>query len=239
MYRGNNAYKEPLTTPEYYGCYEEKDKLVDSSNWFDRLEAAKEGYAPEILQYDSDNIVRATVALNGQSYDLVNDANPMVQAAIAFAAITDESFLPHFPKGDVIARMNVISGGNKVIDQFKNINGEYDMLKVKAENSIRADNIESSKRVLAMWDNDGYSTNENTKGAYDAEMHRMEELSLFQTVYSGVLQKIYDDKDKLGISLSDVPEHIKLDVTNKLNEDLSFTQKAALSQARKIQAERD
>lgn len=239
MYRENNAYKEALTAPEYYGCYEEKDKLVDSPKWTDRLQAAKEGYAPEILQYDFEPIVRATVALNGQSYDLVSDANPMVQAAIAFSAITDESFLPHFPKGDVIARMNVISGVERVIDQFKNINGEYDMLKVKSENSIRADNIESSKRVLAIWDNDGYSTKENTKGAYDAELHRMEELSLFQTIYNGVLQKIYDDRDKSGISLNYVPEHIKKDVVNKLNEDLSFTQKAALSQARKVQVERE
>lgn len=239
MYRENNPYKEPLTTPEYYGCYEEKDKLVDSPNWTDRLEAAKEGYAPEILQYDSEPIVRARVALNGQSYDLVSDANPMVQAAIAFSAITDESFLPHFPKGDVIARMNVISGVDRVIDQFKNINGEYDMLKVKAENSFRADNIKSSKNILAMWDKDGYSTKENTKGAYDAELHRMEELSLFQTIYSGVLEKIYNDRDKLSISLNEVPEHIKNNVANKLNEDLSFTQKAALSQARRLQAERE
>ncbi len=240
MYRNNNPYKESMATPEYYGCYEEKDKLVDSPDWSNRLEAAKEGYAPEILQYDSEPIIRARVALNGQSYELVNDANEMVQAAIAFAAITDERFRPHFPKGDVIARMNVISGVDKAIDQFKNVNGEYDMLKVKAENNNRADNIEGSKKILEMWDKEGYSTQEDTKGAYDTELHLMEANSLYQTIYSGVLQKIYDDRDKLGIPLDKVPDRIKEDVVNKLNDDLNITQKLSLKAARQnIQVERD
>lgn len=243
--------------PLYYGSVPEMDRLVDSDNWRDRLIAAKQGYASELLQYDDDDIIRARIAYNGQQYDLVSDSNSLVQNAIAFCAITDKKFLEHFPKGDVISRMNVESGVNSLFNSMKNVNDEYDFLQTRTTISIMTEDLEKYETAINIYKDldeldksDDKDLGEKRNALYEklnelclpvnnlneAE-HKYEEYLLRQNIYKGVVDKIYDVKEAQNISLQNVPDHIKQEITKKLNENLSFTQKASLSQSRKYKNE--
>lgn len=67
-----------------YGTDSKLDELVDSNNWEDRANAAKQGYGLDKLINDKDSDVRAAVAEQGYGLDkLVNDENYWVREAVA------------------------------------------------------------------------------------------------------------------------------------------------------------
>ena len=67
-----------------YGTNPEKDKMVESNYWGDRLEMVKEGYGLDVLINDENKWVRATVARQGCGLNiLINDEHWYVRAAIA------------------------------------------------------------------------------------------------------------------------------------------------------------
>ena len=67
-----------------YGTDSEKDKMVRSNYWGDRLEMAKEGYGLNLLINDEDWRVRRAVARQGYGLDiLINDKYCGVRKAVA------------------------------------------------------------------------------------------------------------------------------------------------------------
>ena len=67
-----------------YGTDPEKDKMVKSDDWEDRLEMAEEGYGLDVLINDEDWEVRTIVAKQGYGLDiLVNDESWIVRRAVA------------------------------------------------------------------------------------------------------------------------------------------------------------
>ena len=84
VYKESEMYIAPDCKFIPYGTDPEKDKMVKSGDWEDRLEMAEEGYGLDVLINDEDWIVRRAVAKQGYGLGiLVNDEDYDVRAAVA------------------------------------------------------------------------------------------------------------------------------------------------------------
>ena len=84
VYKENEIYIGPDCKYTPYGTNPEKDKMVKSNYWRDRLRMAKEGYGLNILINDGDYDIRREVANQGYGLNiLINDEDYDVRIAVA------------------------------------------------------------------------------------------------------------------------------------------------------------
>ena len=135
-----------------YGTDSEKDKMVKSDNWRDRLEMAKQGYGLEVLINDEDWSVRTAVARQGYGLDvLINDENLYVQEAVKNYLTAHNLTLEQWKSNQEHSKTNIINQAKKAIND-----GKIDIKNV-------ADNIKSTKSVLNDSINKTNKTNEIDK----------------------------------------------------------------------------
>ena len=84
VYKENEIYIAPNCKFKPYGTDSEKDNIVKSNYWVNRLKMAEEGYGLNILVNDEDWHVRRAVANQGYGLDiLINDEDWRVREAVA------------------------------------------------------------------------------------------------------------------------------------------------------------
>ena len=142
-----------------YGTDPEKDKMVKSDDWEDRLEMAEEGYGLDVLINDEDWEVRTIVAKQGYGLDiLVNDESWIVRRAVAEQGyglnilINDEDWYVRETVNNYLTSHNLTleqwksnqeHSKTNIINQAKNaiIDGKIDIKNV-------ANNIRSTDNIL-------------------------------------------------------------------------------------------
>ena len=132
-----------------YGTDPEKDKMVKSNYYGDRLKMAKEGYGLDVLINDEDYDVRIAVVKQGYGLDiLINDKDWRVREAVNNYLTSHNLTLEQWKSNQEHSKTNIINQAKNAINE-----GKIDVKNV-------ADNIKSTKSVLNDSINKTNKTNE-------------------------------------------------------------------------------
>ena len=152
VYKKDEIYVAPDCKFTPYGTNLEKDKMVKSDDWKDRLEMAEEDYGLNVLINDKDWFVRKAVAEQGYGLNvLINDKDWRVREAVNNYLTFHNLTLEQWKSNQNFSKTNIINQAKNAIND-----GKIDVKNV-------ADNIKSTKSVLNDSINKTNKTNEMEK----------------------------------------------------------------------------